>query len=609
MNIDQIAEMNQLIEKLQAKEIDFDYCTQRATEVFAAVHDASDKKSSADVKYWYNMLLQNGAEREPPPSPHTAFLDFLEYVKAHSPDTVVVDCVDFSKSIRWHLDPSDKASAGFLSKGCYRLFTDMVSIEAGFHELFLKESPGSSDWRQLLASCHREVSANTLEESVAESSAQEHISQNLQKLRNNITHWHVIVAKGGLRVPFSNGNTLSFVPPAGTIVISERLGSLLGYPFIIGSLVVCPVYSGWINTLESVYLIDLEGMNSYFLGKDMGSRYLFKEHYRTKLDAGISTLMKDVIALSRDGTQPVKLAYIAGQRINFGHTIIQDMNFIESASSLDPYNKASLLIGEHDYLCTSRQLSASDKWKPENVLPIREFACGYNTFAIPAFECYPLPTFRATSSSIDKLSKYFQASPGLPITKKSAIYLSIDQRTGARSCNNYDRICDCIVELALRHGTDAIILDSLTSVPVYGKNGFNRIVEHGLIKPFEPEIYKQIKMRLESCSLMAQDWHGSDLLSKVVYAQNFQVKAAVASYGSSLMIPIYILNCPVYIFGHELHDKALGEWRWHTGVYCFDQRIEPEHWITSTGDHNGYCVDIPCLGDALEDALSATTNG
>ena len=76
---------------------------------------------------------------------------------------------------------------------------------------------------------------------------------NVEWLDKN-THWQNINLANFVGIPCLRDNSIKRLESHGSICLAEGLGSLIIHPYILESVCVCPVYSGWVNKIENNYI-------------------------------------------------------------------------------------------------------------------------------------------------------------------------------------------------------------------------------------------------------------------------------------------------------------------------------------------------------------------
>lgn len=567
-----------------------------------------DEGHSADISFWFKrLMLAMPAAREYSGREHV--YDCQSYFKAFT-----AFCMTPSGQVK-HQFSLDKSLADVIDALGFRSVDSwgesgrnicpaaMLPIRLGFESLLVGNSKSNAYAQQM--SMFREalcVQPPDIDLHPVGGGIPPFIEQNLYYLKNNLTLWHHLLASGGLRLPTIDlpGCEATYLAPIGTIVISERLGSLIAYPFFFGSILICPIYSGWINRLESLYLVDLQESTTGFVCDTEGTLFLFETRFKSMLNFSLLHLLGCRELIEKRAVNELHL--LIGQRINFGHTIIQDSTFLDALKAFAPPERPSILIGKYDYLCTIQQLSQHDELSQTRSTFIQNYCISPNIYVMPGMECYAIPSYRPTAKSLAMLGVSKAKSCASP---RTAVYLHIDERSGQRSCLNYSRVVECIVELCHLSLVETIILDSLTALPSPSLQQQPMNCDSCVDALIPPAAYLSALEQLKLFAGEVIGTHGMTILQKQSIWSSYKVLSAVVSYGSSMMSPIYIINCPTVIFGYEIHDRALTEWRWHTSRYCFEARTEDEYFVSSEVTPSGFNVNVAHLSDTLSRLLPA----
>ena len=570
----------------------------------------TDEQGHHDIGYWLASLREivkwkyDKAEKRA--GSNLLFERYLDFIRNENQAIVIAEESIFKHSLV-QVMPGRLPSNHDMCIGCMSL-VGIVPIAFGFESFFVDWGIKKEDVDAMLTMCRSSLCF--YEESTADTGQDPSffaLEQNRKALAGNLTHWHSIVANGGLRLPLISAGKeeICLTCPIGTFIISDRLGSLLGYPFVAENVIICPIYSGWINKLESLYIVDLNSLSAAYLTCSRAAEHFFTVKHRRMIEAALLHLIGSQQNKGKSSAQP-RASFLIGQRINFGHTIIQDSTFLGSLSCLDPSVTRAVIVGKYDYLCTIERLKFSHDQANRACADLSPYQIGNDVFSMPNHESYPVPTYRPLSSMLPCTPK--RAPTNKIAGKPIALYLHVDERTGTRKCLNYVEIAHCISEACTTYDIPNVILDSLTALP--DSLGTVRIVDSpsnvqasDLVEP--PRDYVEVLHILRSLGISVQDTHGLSLLEKIDISEGYLVKAAITSYGSSMMFPIYLLNCPIVIFGHELHPEALGSWRWHTTRLCFDKRQHVERWSSSSVGDQGYRVNISSMMSELREAINA----
>ena len=105
-----------------------------------------------------------------------------------------------------------------------------------------------------------------------------------------------------------------------------------------------------------------------------------------------------------------------------------------------------------------------------------------------------------------------------------------------------------------------------------------------------------------SCSII----DGLSFSEKLEICSHHRIVCGIAPYGSSMMFPIYVLNCILGIIGAEVFSNNLDSWRWHITRFCHEKRVFKETYVSSTfRGGNGYIVSTESIEAYLNMAMSA----
>lgn len=421
-------------------------------------------------------------------------------------------------------------------------------------------------------------------------SANKHEERNLKYLRANKIFWSDIFVSERLCIPLLGANHASqSIYPLGTIAMSSGGYGFFAYPFLLGPMVIAPLYAEWMSILYGLAILDLNS-NKLVL--------LCQPHLVSEIQ---DTFAKSLIELISKSTTSSPLAIpkfstILGFRVNFGHTIINETSCLDLMKHKSAHNKCpNILIGDYDFLDTFSlvksfgcQVDILSQFKCENL----------DSYVLPNHVACPLTTQMATSSALSLVRRgHIFSSEENP----KALYFVVDYRKGSRYFVNIRDVLNLLIESVINLDV-FIIIDGLTQVNLPLKKAEQNRSLHTAVE--EVLSASKTKNELEvSQKLIITD--GLTFPEKIETFSKYNIKAAFAPYGSSLMIPIYILNVPIYIFGTEIfrqYERQL----WHITRYCHKERILKENVVKSSSLSNqGYQVMLSDFKTKLEKVISS----
>lgn len=420
-----------------------------------------------------------------------------------------------------------------------------------------------------------------------------HESRNLHRLQSNSTFWCDIFLSEQMCIPLiKNDQLCQLIYPIATIFMRRKKTVFL-YPFLIGPIVIAPLFSGWmLSPFKGFALLDLNSNTLIFF-------------CRPSVVAGIERKLAkslvQVLIQSKTCLAAPKFSTLLGCRVNYGHTIINETSCLDLLQYKSAYGKTPrVLIGNDDYLDTFSLVSSLGC----KIEFLSQFQCNdLDSYMLPNHIACPLTTYRPTTKALSLIRRgnFFRSEKN-----PKALYFAVDYRTGARRFVNITDVLSILVELALQHNL-YLLIDGLTNIDFQsGKAKSNKFL-HQAVKNILTE--KTLQDFLEGKSdneiykkLIVAD--GLTFPEKIEIFSQYYIKAAFTPYGSSAILPIYVLNVPIYIFGTESRPKFERQ-RWHITRYCHKERLFPENIIKSSKVSNdGYEVMLSDLKNKLKEVLS-----
>lgn len=390
-------------------------------------------------------------------------------------------------------------------------------------------------------------------------------------------------------------NKIIKCPPSGSLIFEKGTGSIISHIYAHNNLLICPLYQGSLNQNNGLIIFSKSRKTYYFiLTKKL--KNIFKNNL--VLIKSFSESISDSYTRSQN-YEIKKLIYIGG-KINYGHTIINDSAFLDYLYS-KKHPTLNFLFGNYDYLCTldlNSKINSSFK-DNHNFTFINEFNFENNIFSLPNYFVSPLPCYRPSKLAIKILSSQINLTKNE--SKESAFYFLIDERKGRRELINKMDVLDLICKKLNSKKIKYLILDGMTSIPIYGsslKVKKNKISSR-IIKEAEKVISKN--------GLKLRSIDGLTLIEKNKVCSKFRIISSFASYGSGMSYPIYILNIPIIIGGTDvvISRKIFKRWHWHFTKYCHPFRNKKEVLIpTNSYSKNGYNLNLGILESYLENNLT-----
>lgn len=222
------------------------------------------------------------------------------------------------------------------------------------------------------------------------------------------------------------------------------------------------------------------------------------------------------------------------------------------------------------------------------------------TYGWSEYFVIPLTSYRPHFNSLKALGS-INASPSAARPYSKCVYVSLDSRVHGRYILDKVALFRNIVACCISRNIDAIIIDGNTAVPKYSRDDDNRISLHYPEVPIASRLYDQIISLSFQHGVSCIVIDGLSFPEKVEVCSHYEIDYAIAPYGSSMMFPIYILNCPLGIIGSEIFANYLQTWRWHITRYCHSERHIKEFYIDSSiTAGNGYIVSPASIESFFE---------
>lgn len=437
-------------------------------------------------------------------------------------------------------------------------------------------------------------------------------------------HWHAIWNRAPLLPAAHESNREVLVQPFMSLCLPHNVGSTIIFGYSIGDLLVCPVYSGLMVEFCGLLLADLNTAESALLASCCLSSNLDADDFMMRsivnsINLSLATLQN--VKHSALSEVSLNRTLLAGMHYNYGHTIINDTLYVDPDLSLAPLEDdpcTMVTLGSWDYIDSELILKSQSANSFE--LDFRSLENDRQDYFFVSYEYYycPLPSHRPSPRSLRSLSAAHGKDQALSITHHrfhqfnstvvqetesvvKSIYIAVDQRKGCRELLNAIDVFNVISEFACRKGLE-IIIDGLTSYPVYPVDVAGSHTRSYLFQPTLKGCTDLLGIA-KSMQVQAATLDGMSLRQKICFMQNQDIWHAFTPYGSSSIIPIYLLNCRVSIYGSSWIDRIKrNAWSWHLGSLCHPQRITQEFYLPSSCQEvNGYVVDTHFMQKYLEE--------
>ena len=433
--------------------------------------------------------------------------------------------------------------------------------------------------------------------------------QNLAFHKNNFSPWLEVYHHKKFLLVAEQDSEIFGIEALGTVLVSERVGSLMAYPFILNRLLVAPVYST-INT-QLVALVVCEstsGQSAVVNHKDLPfARTTTVMHDIENIISGINILVSEVVEeanCTKESSRRNSYHIVVGQRLNYGHNIINDsycLSIIKDA--LANGSSCNILLGNFDFFSTLQIVDDySTLLNAKNCLSfdlLRRYHKKKNIYVLPRKIAYTVPTNLPLQSSLNLLRASYRSknSHSECIARAGkAFYIAGDNRGGGRSWRNFCESLVATIKTAKDADVECIVLDGLTFCPIYDFDGDLIVATNTPASIFSEEIIHGAAQIASTLGLRFLCIDGLTMLEKSRLLSDLEIVKAVAPYGGGAAFPVYVLNARTALVGSEWVGSSLPKWHWWLARYCHSQRVEDTLYVTSVSHGiNGYIVDPDSL--------------
>lgn len=433
---------------------------------------------------------------------------------------------------------------------------------------------------------------------------------NKTHLKNNTGPHAEFIFSGCILPIMKNLRNIDFNVRISSLICDSVHGGPVAIAIGIREWILIPIFAGeMFSSLVSVVLIRLsaEGPESFkVLSQRNRFASFFSENiFNSIVNASIDSVSRSIPVNHKD----LRIAIVAGHRRSFGHTIINDVNSLILVPELIKHRgNVTVLIGKYDYLELDVLLGSMIGQDCIRYIRSTEPDNGVWSFANEVL--VPLGCWRPCR---DALKMVASTTCNHKIKVQSdltvSIYLSLDSRSGKRTCINQEQVVDsCLRELdSLSYGQDmlsrpVLIVDGSTAVPHKSSN--SSIIKHEIATSISPNMRSLLLRKSLEYNLPVVIIDGLSFRSKMAILGNLTPSLAICPYGSSAMLPIYILNIATHHYGSEALSERLETWAWHITAYCHSERRVLEAFIPSSEvSAQGYIVDVNELCRTIRHSL------
>lgn len=385
-----------------------------------------------------------------------------------------------------------------------------------------------------------------------------------------------------------------------SFVYEKGTGSCIFHVYDFDNCFIVPIYQGSLNSLSGT-LIGIKKLNicfflhSFKLGKTLGIPH-------STIVEFLHSQILNKLSSTHSGTTDLGFSLYIGGKLNFGHTLINDSSILDiNLEKIRPTN-FQLIIGNYDYFGFFDILRNHSKISSKlNAASINDFKINDKLYFLPNQFLLPLPVRRPSRRSLNLIRDQLinKAPVNNTFSQRKAIYLLLDERTGCRKIKNWLAIVSTLAEYCTSKDISNVFIDGYTSYIMYSSslNDENLANNARLSTCF----MKQMSQVFGRKNINATSLDALTISDKLKICSGFDFVGALTAYGSGMVFPIYILNCPVLLLGTDIISiDKFKKWRWHFSLLCHSQRYQFEHNVMSKNVSNdGFSVSIPSLLSAL----------
>lgn len=454
---------------------------------------------------------------------------------------------------------------------------------------------------------------------VADDETSEAENLNLDFINNRRqTLWDRVLHAKNVGIATAKDGRLARLIPVGSALVDRNCGGILAHLYVSGKTIIAPLYTGWVSAIEGLIIISPKLKRSLAL---VNSKTTLPKAIESHLDGVVSSALLASTTLQgkiSSSNQQIRKFLLIGQRINFGHSIINDINSLSVLSRKSKTDDYGLALGNWDFVSTVELLKTLQPNLFGNFSSIITLNDSddrsHDIYVFNNKLLFPIPSFRPPLEALRSIWDFPYACSdssackqnGTAAGAESALYISIDERKGSRNFVNKMEVVESIAKLCLHRGISTLILDGLTAIPKYSVTSRNMVRSSLISASLSSSIHDDFNALCSTYQIRSVILDGLSFLEKLRYLSNYKVVCALAPYGSSMIFPIYIINCPIGIFGHEHYSHILKAWQWHVTRFCHPLRSEREVYVNSISHGNtGYVVDTNEVNRFISGLLDA----
>jgi len=431
---------------------------------------------------------------------------------------------------------------------------------------------------------------------------------------SNNTPWVKAFADLGVALPILTTTGLVKLLPHGTIVLSKTMGGPIIHIYYLDKFFIAAIYAGYTASLYEVQFHFTDHTDIILARTPVHQRDGFHSALYDQSRVFAKAIASYInLPITADATIKSKIknncALILAHKINYGHTVINESSALSACLEIANNKTVDIVIGDYDYFnyenLLTTQAANRDKLNIRKLSDIStKLQLDFSAYALKNLTLIPLSTYRPIRAGLEIL-KYPYIKTHTQVTNNyKSIYISLDNRPGNRSCLNKKDIILSSLQALKNLGHSELYLDGITY--------FRAIENYRAI----PKIHcndlsisdiEYIKSTAKAYNIKLTIIDSLIFLDKMQHLGNSPPKLAIAPYGSSMILPIYLLNTNTFVYGWERFANVLKQWEWHVDKFCHSDRHQTLNYLNSTSrSEDGYYVDTNELIKKIHHCLTST---
>jgi hypothetical protein len=430
--------------------------------------------------------------------------------------------------------------------------------------------------------------------------------KNISALRKPpVLHWdHLLYAETFGILTTVNGAPRRIKPIA--TVVMNIMQAIFAHVYLTPTCLVVPHYSGFVKDLIGFTLIEPSGKGAVSIVSKITSLSRRPEYSHQLISVIVRSLASGGRTSEVESGHECEKYLCVGHNPNYGHTIINAIDCLPVLANCERSVNGGIIFGNYDYLSTYDLLRLDDSPSLSRFQHVLTFGeADYHSADSYVFLnkfLFPLLSIRPPLTALSILWNTSLSAPNevdgrgklsAPDQVSRSVYLSLDNRRGNRNWINKLELVDLLASFCEESKGLSLIIDGLTAMPSYG------LTEAGALLPSYSNVGLPSGL-LRECESICQAYEidsyildGMPFHEKLKLLTAHRVVCALSPYGSGMVFPIYVINCPIGIFGQAWIGNQLEPWRWHHTTYCHPKRYVRECFIDSDyHGSDGYVVSL-----------------